>query len=410
MCNTFTNINSESAHNPITKYRLADFFNAHWNAYCKHPAHAIREEEYRAVNAMRVCRTAALGKRVYACPECGDITEAYHSCKHRFCPHCSWSDTLRWAEKVNARLFQLPHHHVVATVPHTFNFLLSQNYRLLNAALMRSAAYTLTEWMQAKYDVKPGIISVLHTFGEQKTAHHHAHMIVSSGGLLRKSTTIKSIAMDFIPYTFLSRKFRHKFEEYIVEAYDNKTLIHSFGTRSELLSFLKKSNIHDWRFHFEPPMLETQMVIQYIGRYSKRACLSEYKITDINEEYLSFRYKDYHDRDTNHKAKEKIITLHYTEFFPRLLQHVPPKGFQIVRYYGLYATKLKAAQYTQEAKPERKHRTVDTHTQHPRYCKHCGCEKELQYIIFDTRKPNQRHGTFDENKHTHLIISALKSA
>ena len=46
------------------------------------------------------------------------------------------------------------------------------------------------------------------------------------------------------------------------------------------------------------------LVIRYIGRYSKRACLSEYKITQMEGEYISFRYKEYKKLDLNKKAIE----------------------------------------------------------------------------------------------------------
>jgi hypothetical protein len=91
----------------------------------------------------------------------------------------------------------------------------------------------------------------------------------------------------------------------------------------------------------EPPMNMPEQVIRYIGRYSKRACLSEYKITNIEGEYISFKYKDYKQKDDKGKYTEKIMRLHYDDFFPLLLQHVPLANFRLVRYYGIYATKSK---------------------------------------------------------------------
>ena len=43
------------------KYRLSDFFNRWWDEYAQHPAEYITPEQYKAVNAIRVCRTTALG-------------------------------------------------------------------------------------------------------------------------------------------------------------------------------------------------------------------------------------------------------------------------------------------------------------------------------------------------------------
>ncbi len=51
------------------KYRLSDFFDRWWDIYKQSPKEPIYEEQYKAVNAMRVCRTEALGVDYYACPD-----------------------------------------------------------------------------------------------------------------------------------------------------------------------------------------------------------------------------------------------------------------------------------------------------------------------------------------------------
>lgn len=58
------------------KYRLSDFFNRWWDEYAQHPAEYITPEQYKAVNAIRVCRTAALGIDTYVCPDCGEVRKS----------------------------------------------------------------------------------------------------------------------------------------------------------------------------------------------------------------------------------------------------------------------------------------------------------------------------------------------
>ena len=89
------------------KYRLADFFIMWWDEYCKHPSEFIFPEQYKAVNAMRVCRTEVLGVDYYACPDCGEISEVRHNCKNRFCPTCSWKDTIKWAENIKSKMLNI---------------------------------------------------------------------------------------------------------------------------------------------------------------------------------------------------------------------------------------------------------------------------------------------------------------
>jgi len=320
------------------KYRLANFFDQWWDIYCQDPKHFIHPEQYKAVADIRACRTAALGIDNYSCPQCGDTTEVFHNCKNRFCPTCSWSDTMRWAEKIKNNMFNMPHRHVVFTIPHALNPLIKRNeYELLNMQ-MKVSAGTLKDWMEYKYGLRCGIISVLHTAGELKTFHCHVHMILSWGGI-DKLGIIQQIKGPFVKYEFISDKFRNEYETRLIDLFDNGKLQHDFRDKGELLRFLKRINDKHWIIHFEDPIDTPVEVIRYIGRYSKRACLSEYKITQMEGETIGFSYKDYKNKDFFGNPIEKEKILNFRDFFPLLLQHVPLSYFRLVRYYGIYSNK-----------------------------------------------------------------------
>ncbi|MFO7940132.1 MAG: transposase [Bacteroidales bacterium] len=318
---------------------MADYFNQYWDEYVKSPKQYITPEQFKAVNAIRVCRTPALGVDVYSCKDCGEVTEVFHSCKNRFCPTCSWEDTVRWADNLKSRMMAIPHRHVVMTLPHELEPLIKSNDKQLLNVLLRVTADTFRDWMGHKYGINPGIISVLHTFGETKSYHPHVHMIVSWGGIHRATGRLKPIKGHFVNYKFLQKKFRCKFEDELVLLFDKERLKQKFPDRTAFLHFIQRINKTDWVLHLEPPMDIPAQVVRYIGRYSKRACLSEYKITKIEGEYIRFRYKDYRSLDENRKPVEKELELHYRDFFPRLLQHVPLRYFRLVRYYGAYSNK-----------------------------------------------------------------------
>ncbi|MCO7112378.1 transposase [Bacteroides uniformis] len=56
--------------------------------------------------------------------------------------------------------------------------------------------------------------------------------------------------------------------------FDAGRLEHDFRDRMEFMGFIKKvANKKDWIVHLEPPIQMPEQVIQYVGRYSKRACL-----------------------------------------------------------------------------------------------------------------------------------------
>jgi hypothetical protein len=368
------------------KYRLAHFFDMHWEEYMKSPKEYVKPEQLKAVNTIRVCRTAVLGVKEYACPGCGEVSHVYHSCKNRFCPTCSWKDTMKWAERIKKRMLKVKHRHIVCTLPHSLHPLIKKNEQLLLSCLIRASAATFIDWFGKKYRLKIGIIAVLHTYGEQKEYHPHVHMIVSWGGTTIKKSKLKEIQREFVNYDFLKKKFRCKFEDELVGLYDKGKLEHDFSDRLQLMNYLKQINQQDWVLHLEPAIDTPLEVIRYIGRYSKRACLSEYKITNMEGDYITFRYKDYRDRDENKKPKEKELCLHYRDFFPRLLQHVPAKYFRIVRYYGLYSNHGNIPEeyfYNEEEKTEGQEIDLS-------YCEHCKIRKVLVGIYFDTRTRKER--------------------
>ena len=393
MCDCISHIETPLGHLEKT-YRLADFFNQYWDIYKQSPTEYISPEQYKAVAAMRACRTEALGVDYFACPDCGEISQVYHSCKNRFCPTCSWKDTMKWADKMKDGLMEIPHRHVVFTLPHQLNRLIIDNKWQLFDFLFKAASDSLKDWMLNKYGLKPGIISVLHTFGETKEFHCHIHMILSWGGV-NNNHWIEQIKGDYVNYEFIQKKFRCKFEDRLVELYESGALDHGFKSKIDFLSFLRRINEKNWRVHFEPSMAIPAEVIRYIGRYSKRACLSEYKITNIEGEFISFRHKDYKNLDINGKPIEREMTLHYRDFFPRLLQHVPLPYFRIVRYYGVYAARTKAVLkrcYKDPVVKEQEDQEVQEEVEetyrakeNPKHCSHCKIDKLYQYTTFKNK-------------------------
>ena len=178
--------------------------------------------------------------------------------------------------------------------------------------------------------------------------------------------------------------------------YDQGTLEHKFSDRIALMKYIKQINTKGWIIHLEPPMPAPAAVIRYIGRYSKRACLSEYKITEMEGENISFRYKDYKVIGVDNKPVERELQLHYREFFPRLLQHVPFSYFRLVRYYGVYSTR---SQIPEEYLNKETETEAEREWENPFVCTFCDTKREYLFTIFDIRPPKIRIGKFDPQIH-----------
>jgi hypothetical protein len=81
----------------------------------------------------------------------------------------------------------------------------------------------------------------------------------------------------------------------------------------------------------KPAVQGSETVLQYLARYVRRIAISNRRIVSVEDGRVTFRDKDYEAR------KWKTTTLPAEEFIRRYLQHVLPKGFHKVRFYGLLA-------------------------------------------------------------------------
>jgi len=320
--------------------RLAEILNTHWDEYIHEGGRYIPPHVVKAVNQIRACRTPKLGTDVYQCPTCGTTKFVYHSCKNRFCPRCGQQETEYWATTILSQLPALKHHHVVFTLPAQLRALAKAHPEVLHTLLLQVSAAVIKEWFAEKHHAIPGIISVLQTAGSDLHYHPHAHMLVSAGGL--QGGQWFELRGDYLANEkYLAKKFRWRFLNALVAAYDQGRLhlpgaLAPLGERREFMRLVKKLHSVLWVVAVQPPLSNPEKIVRYVGRYTRRACLSEYRITDFADGVITFECKEYAGT-TDGKPGTKTVSLRYPEFFDRLFQHVPLPSFRMVRYYGLYA-------------------------------------------------------------------------
>jgi putative transposase len=85
-------------------------------------------------------------------------------------------------------------------------------------------------------------------------------------------------------------------------------------------------------------------VLDYLARYTHRAAISNHRLVDVTETQVSFHWKDY-----AHHSKRRIMTLTHEEFLRRFLQHILPRGFPRIRYFGWFANRRRGAGNTNGA-------------------------------------------------------------
>ena len=94
----------------------------------------------------------------------------------------------------------------------------------------------------------------------------------------------------------------------------------------------------DWVVYAKEPFAGPEKLLDYLGRYVKRVAISNERIVDleVDQQRVAFRWRDYADNN-----RSKIMWLSCEAFIRRFLQHILPKGFSKVRYFGLLANRDK---------------------------------------------------------------------
>ena len=236
----------------------------------------------------------------------------------------------------------MPYFHVVFTLPHELSALVLQNKRLLYDLLFHASATTMLEVARDPKHLGAdiGLLTVLHTWGQNLQHHPHVHCIVPAGGLTKdRSGWIAASPRFFLPVHVLSRVFRGKFA-----AGSSSSLIRTSSSstaRSIGLAqpdcfrrFLHQLFRQQWVVYAKPPFGGAEHVLHYLARYTHRVAISNHRLVAFHDDRVSFRWKDY-----AHGGKQKLMTLPADEFLRRFLLHVLPKGLVRIRHFGLFANR-----------------------------------------------------------------------
>lgn len=325
-----------------SRYPIRELFadSLDWYLQEHDPSH----EQLAAANAISKCKTGELGYNLSVCDECGHTETHSCSCRNRSCPNCQSVLKEVWIDKRRSEVLDARYFHVVFTVPHILNDLFLTNQKLLYSLLFEAASLTLLTLSQDRrcLGAEPGIIMVLHTWGQNLAYHPHVHCIISGAGLTRDHKLVTSGKSFFIPIKAAMKMFRGKFMA-ALKKYRSSGKLEIPESCFELAlpdgwqSFVDKLYSMDWCPYIKETFNGNGNAIDYLGRYTHRVAISNGRITGMTDDTVSFWYKDYKDH-----SSRKEMTLSHEEFIRRFLMHVLPKRFQKIRYYGFLSNASKA--------------------------------------------------------------------
>ena len=299
---------------------LAEIFRRYGPAYRARFGPAMPPSHAQVMRAITQCRTPALGGHVYACPDCGQTQYLYHSCRNRHCPKCQHENAQRWLQRQFNLQLPVSYFMLTFTLPGDLRPFARRHQKCVYDALFRASAEAAQQLARDPRFVggQLGLVGVLHTWARDLSYHPHVHYLVPAGGLADDGQTWLPSRSDFlVPVQALSLLFRAKFRD----------AVHQTEWFSRVPAAVWEQ---DWVVHCLP-VGNGFTAFKYLAPYIFRVALSNRRLVKVEDDRVTFRYR------ASGTGETRFCTLPAEQFIQRFLQHVLPRHFVKVRYYGLFS-------------------------------------------------------------------------
>jgi hypothetical protein len=173
-----------------------------------------------------------------------------------------------------------------------------------------------------------GMVGVLHTWSRDLAYHPHVHYLVPAGAWDGQVWRWGRTRCFFLPVKALSALFRAKVRDALRET----------DLWAEIPPHVWRK---PWVVHCQP-VGSGRRALNYLAPYIFRVAITNRRIVSLvhdaasGQPTVTFRYRPSGSRYW------RLCTLAVLEFIRRFLQHVLPKGFVKVRYYGLFSPAQRA--------------------------------------------------------------------
>ena len=299
---------------------LAEIFRRHWPAYEQKYGSRLLPSHRRAVSAILHCRTQALGGHLYRCEPCALDHYVYHSCNHRACPKCGHQQATAWIQKQKAYLLPAAYFLVTFTVPAQLRRFFRSAQKFWYEFLFRQSSGTLADVAsRQKYlGGQLGMMGILQTWTRDLRYHPHVHYLVPGIGLsLDGHRCVRTGSADYLlPEKVLAARFRNRFRRHL--SHHHPELFKAIPAKV-------------WKLQWVVDVLAVgsgEAALKYLSAYTYKTAITGQRLLASDEHSVSFRYRD---ADT---GQWQTCQLPGERFMHRFLQHILPRGFQRVRYYG----------------------------------------------------------------------------
>jgi hypothetical protein len=322
---------------------------------------------------------------VYVCEQCGAEQYSYHSCRNRHCPKCQHARTAAWLAKQTELLLPVPYYLLTFTLPSGLRDFARGHQKLCYNLMFRLAVQASQKLAKdPRYGGgQLGMIGILHTWTRHLFYHPHVHFLVPAGVVTAKGEWRGDRGEFLLPVQAVSKIWRGKFRDALRKA-------------GLLKQVPKQIWRQQWVVHCKA-VGDGHAVLKYLAPYVYRVAISNRRLVrlddngDLSTAQVTFQYRPSESR------QYRECTLSVEAFLQRFLQHVLPKGFVKIRYYGflgsanrkqLQALRQELPQTLPKEDPAREADPDQPTTQEnpkTRQCPQCGQAMTLQRTLAASR-------------------------
>jgi hypothetical protein len=371
----------------VDKNTFKQIFQDHWETFKATYPRFDTPDYDTAVQKMLDCGDPEkMGYVQYRCLHCGGTRRIAFTCKSSFCLSCAQPRMSQWADFIGRRLFPgVTYRHFILTTP---KFLRHWFYLCpdLLSELMRRGHACLKDIFRTTTG-KPldiGCVMVLQTFGRSGEFNPHLHILVTAGGLTANG---KWRNVSFIPYDMMHRKWQYHLLDLLrQEVNDPRVQQHiDRGWKNYPKGFVA---------HLQPGDVPPggKGLAEYLAKYVVSPPISVRRLEEYNGQQVRYWYEDHKTQAIEH------VTLPVLRFMGRMVQHILPKGFQRIRYFGLHSnpryqqireqltTVLPGGGSSDPRgcrvlpRPQFAQLFLDTFGQEPLLCPRCGTPMDWEYL------------------------------
>jgi hypothetical protein len=306
-------------------------FAEHWDGFKRaYPRYDRRYYDGLVAKMLGCGDPAQMGYIDYRCLQCGEGTHRVAmSCKSSLCLRCAKVYVDTWVRQVSQMLHEgVIYRHIVLTMPALLRTTFYQQSQALLSPFMRCGRRCLDD-VFSRISGRPltgGYIMVIQTHGRNGQYNPHLHIIATSGGWDRQAQ--QWVHLDYVPYPLLRKKWQWHLLTMLRQTVKTSAIRRLVDTcytryREGFVTNVQKGEVP----------ARYQSLARYLAKYVVSPPISLRRIDRYDGHHVTYHYRSHKSERVERETVDVYI------FIGRMVQHVLPKGFQRVRYYGVQATK-----------------------------------------------------------------------